>query len=208
MATLSEIKDVISAVNAEQNRRYNQNVGDQIAPTIGSDNRLHAPCDGYVWMDRVFLGGQYLPEDDDYCTKPYSIKIKIALSLVPEIQEFLGGSAGKSWVQNDVSVCYFYAQVSKAEQTALLKILPEGGKKIVLVDEYGAGTSKSWKFSAGRVVANLQRQYGWSYVDFMEIAAPGVYFELKENKKGELKYCSSFDGKMVRYHYIDNTIYC
>lgn len=36
-------------------------MNEDVAPTIGSDGRLHSPHDGYYWDDNVYHGGSYLP---------------------------------------------------------------------------------------------------------------------------------------------------
>ena len=46
------------------------------------------------------------PKDKAFFSKVARIKIKIALSILPEIESFLGGKIGKPWNQNGIEVAW------------------------------------------------------------------------------------------------------
>jgi len=215
--TFETIKSTVESIRAAAAKRMEKMVMDagSIAPTHGKDGRLHAPCDNYVWGDVVYMGGQYLPNNEfDAMFKPeHTIKIKMAVSLLPQFQAlFPNDKAGKSWDQKGVQVAYFYATVSTAEKTALAKILPESGKKLVLVSEYGEGTSKQWKFNIAPYIKRCLDAFGYDWleraVEMVEFEYPGMPTTLETNKKtGKLTLRTPYQGQMVRYEYFDNTIY-
>lgn len=212
MTTLNNIKTAVETVRTSYQKRIEKALIDNFDrhPTYDKDGRAHAPCDNYIWInDQVYLGGQYLPDDSDYVSGAEKLKIKIALSILPEIESFLGGKIGKPWNQNGIEVAYFYAVVSKAEKTAILKILPESGKRVVLATENT--TTKTWKFSTGKFTRRFASIYGFEWHGIFEVMsrefAPGVAFNLIRKKDGKYTFKSDFDGKMVCYEYFDNTIY-
>ncbi|MDD5151454.1 MAG: hypothetical protein PHC28_13430, partial [Flavobacterium sp.] len=158
-------------------------------PTVDSDGRLHAPCDNYTWIDGViYLGGMYLP--DPYLekfdllgqkSKAYTYKIKIAKYLEEMLSNFLPGTVGKSWIENDIEVCYFYALVTRSELKLLTDLIPNvTTKKIVLVSEFGnPDNQKTWKFSSKRI----WRKFIDMNIDDIDFLAPGV--DIRINEKGE-----------------------
>lgn len=213
MTTLAEIKTVVESVRVSYEKRIAKVIteNEDVKPTIDINGRYHAPCDNYLWInEQIYMGGNYLPDDDNYSGRGETIKIKIAVSLEKELDSIIPGKIGKSWNQNGVEMAYFYGSVSKAEKTAILKILPEGGKRVALATENT--TTKTWKFSSGKIYRNIIFKLGRCYeLDVFEYfcsqIAPGVEFDWIRNKKGEFKMVSDFDGKMVCYEYLDNTIY-
>lgn len=201
---IQTIKAAIIELQAKNAERYNKEMFDEIdiGPTVDCHGRLHAPVDNYLWKDGLYyLAGQYMPDPwaekfdmFDYAKGTLTYKVKVVSSLVEELQSFLAGSAGKAWVENNVSVCYFYASVTKSQYKLLSDMIPqESYKKIVLVSEHGnPDNQKTWKFSSKRawnkcVTLNM---------DF-DFIAPGV--ELKFDDK-HVPY-SDFDKKEVRYMY-------
>lgn len=214
MTTLAEIKTVIESVRVSYEKRIAKVITDNqdVKPTIDVNGRYHAPCDNYLWInDETYLGGEFLPNDEEYVGGSEIIKIKIVVSLEKELDSIIPGRIGKSWNQNGVEMAYFYAVISKAEKTALLKILPEGGKRVALATENT--TTKTWKFSSGKFTRRFSNLYGKiaNWYDIFEATsydfAPGVEFKLVTKKDGNMTYKSDFDGKMVCYEYLDNTIY-
>lgn len=213
MTTFADIKTVLKTVRGRYEARIAKAIVDNndLEPTVDSNGRLHAPCDNYFWInEQIYMGGNYLPEDEEYFGRGETIKIKIATKILDQMNSVIHGSLGKSWNQNGVEMAYFYGSVTKAEKTALLKILPEGGKRVVLADENT--TTKTWKFSSGKIYRNavlrLGKFYEMDVLDyFCSQAAPGVEFDWVKNKKGEYKMVSDFDGKMVCYKYFDSAIY-
>ena len=214
MTTLADIKTALKIVHDRYDARIAKAIVDnnQLEPTVDSNGRLHAPCDNYFWInEQIYMGGNYLPEDEEYFGRGETIKIKIATKIFDQMNAVIPGSLGKSWNQNGVEIAYFYGSVTKAEKTALLKILPEGGKRVALADENT--TTKTWKFSTGKFTRRFSNLYG-RITDWYEIFeatsydfAPGVEFKLVTKKDGKMTYKSDFDGKMVCYQYLDNTIY-
>lgn len=213
MITLADVKVTLKTVHDRYDARIAKAIVDNndVEPTVDSNGRLHAPCDNYFWInEQTYLGGQFLPEDENYFGRGETIKFKIAVSLFEKFNALIPGSIGKTWNQNGVEVCYFYGSVTKAEKTALLKILPEGGKRVALATENTK--TKTWKFSSGKISRSIKFKLGYHYeLDVFEYfcsqMAPGVNFDWVKNKKGEYKMVSDFDGKMVCYEYLDNTIY-
>lgn len=217
MTTFAEIKTAIESIRATAAARMAKMVMDagSIEPTHGVDGRLHAPCDNYVWGDNVYMGGQYLPnhEYDAMVLPCHKVKIKIATNMIESFKSlFPNDSTGKSWSQNGTDVCYFYASVSTREKTELNKLLPESGKKLVLVDEYGEGNSKQWKFNIAPFIKRCVDSFKWDWLEraceMVEFEYPGLPINLETNPKtGKLTIKTPYQGKMVRYHYFDNTIY-
>jgi hypothetical protein len=212
MCTLAEIKATVTKVADAYEKRICKAIVDNqnVDPVIDCNGRYHAPCDNYIWInDEVYMGGNYLPDDDNYCGRVETMKLKILVSLFEELNDIIPGSMGKSWIQDGQEIAYFYGLVTKAEKTALLKILPEGGKRVVLADENT--TSKTWKFSTGKFTRRFSSIYGFEWMDIFEALshefAPGVKFEIVK-KKDKYTFKSEFDGKMVCYQYLDNIIKC
>ena len=177
-----------------------------IAPTRGVDDRLHAPCDGYLWYDRIYLGGQYLAIDEDSYSNLASLKIKIVAGLKDQLIELFGnGSTGKVWNRDGVDLCYFYAECARHEYTAIRPLLPKSGKYIVLVSEHGGNGQRTWKFSSAKILASPAYQSGMDWEDL----APGVNLEYEQGRKvkGQLReFFTQFDGQLVRYQYFDDVL--
>lgn len=178
-------------------------------PTLGVDGRLHAPCDNYTWINgEVYLGGQYLPLDEDTKIGTTTYKFKVQTKIVPELSKIISGSIGKSWIQGDAEVAYYYASVSSAEKRVLEQLLPQASKQIVLADENT--TSKTWEFSTKKFIKSYVYKYGfrWTEVfhDFIHMDAPGVDFNMVTKKGGKITFKSDFDGKLVCYAYNDSIL--
>lgn len=214
MTTIAEIKSAVETVRESYNKRIQKAVVDNLdhAPTIDNNGRYHAPTDNYYWInDQYYMAGEFLPNDDEYTGNSQSIRIKIATKILSEIESFLDGSMGKTWVQNNIEVGYFYAQVSSREKTALMKIIPESGKRVVLVSESGNNGNKTWIFKTSKFTRRFASLFGSEWHNIFESMtwdfAPGVEFELMVKKDGKYTYKSKFDNQEVRYDYPDNTIY-
>ena len=201
---IADIKTAVESVRAAYQARLDKAETDNhdLAPTKDRSGRKHAPCDNYIWIDgNVYLGGQFLPEDEEYMGKNYTVKIKIAAALAPVLNEFLPGSIGKTWMEGNVAVGFYYASVAKAEKTALDKILPAQDKQIVLADENT--TAKTWVFNTKKIVKSYVYRFGYQWQemfnDFAHMDAPGVDFQLVTKKDGKITFKSDFDGKTVCY---------
>ena len=208
---------VTNAVESYNTRLLNGSDGN-LPPTIGTDNRLHAPHDGYIWGDKVYLGGQYLPESDEEGTaKVHHINFCANVALLEPLQElFKGGSMGGSWVaKNGTQVAKFYAVVSATERTAIRKVIPTLGKqafekrKIVEVKENEEVSSATWKWSDARTWNKIMDFEGdISLAELMYSAGLTWTYEEGRKIKGQLReWYTGLNGKMVRYEYIDDTIY-
>lgn len=206
MATINEIKEAIEKLLKSNEERYLKELFDDIEmkPTLDSQGRLHAPIDNYLWKDgNIYSGGQYLPDPyamkfdlGEYSKNTLTYKIKVTEEIVPQLKEFLEGSAGKSWEEDSIRVCYFYANVTKSQYNLLEKIIPQvSGKKIVKVSEFGNPDNlKTWKFSVKRAwnkYCSLNAAVDW------EFFYPGVDLGFEKNVP-----VSSFDKCEVRYEYI------
>lgn len=104
MTTIADIKTCVDAVNAAYEARIQCAIVDNHdrKPTIDCSGRQHAPCDNYIWIDgNRYLGGQYLPEDEENTGRSHSLKIKIAKTIEPQLQEIVRGSLGKTWIINE-----------------------------------------------------------------------------------------------------------
>lgn len=109
---------------------------DNKEPTVDSDGRFHAPCDGYTWDDRTYGGGQYLHltmeqiEEINYQREMLGLrpigqssgssfvpqrKIQATPQFAEELKALLGKSAdvscGKTW--SDGETCYVYIKTSR-----------------------------------------------------------------------------------------------
>lgn len=204
MATIADIKTAVESVRAAYQARVCKAIieNQDLAPTEDRSGRKHAPCDNYIWINgQVYLGGQFLPEDEEYSGAGFTVKIKIAAALAPVLNEFLSGSIGKTWMEGDVAVGFYYAAVCAAEKTALDKILPAQEKQIVLADENT--TAKTWVFNTKKIIKSYVYRFGheWKdmFNDFAHMDAPGVDFEMVTNKAGKITFKSDFDGKAVCY---------
>ena len=187
----------------------------EIQPTVDKTGRYHAPVDGYVWINGdTYLGGQYLPVDEDNGKgkATQTKKIKIELDAVPALKEVVEGSHGKSWEENGKQVCYFYAQVEQSLLTLINKQLPDAGsKRIVLVDIHGNPTNqKTWKWSTPRLIAKHAVYGQMPDLDFLDMLMNGLNLCVDDTRKTKAKwghwYARDYDGNMaegkeVRYHY-------
>lgn len=213
------VNNAVDAHNARLQNAYDAKVAlAQREPTIGVDGRLHAPHDGYIWGDAIFAGGQYLPDDEEQgkLGKLTPIKMCVNVSLLTQLQDlFLGGSMGKSWVTNGVEVAYFYTTVSAVELTTIRKVIPTLGlsakeKRIIVeVKENEEVSSTVWKWSDAKAWNKIMNFDGdISLAEMLYSAGLTWNYEQGRKVKSKLKeWYTGLDGKMVRYHYIDDTIY-
>lgn len=222
--TFAILADAVNATLVAQQKRldaiYNANIelhGD-VQPTVDVDGRLHAPYDGYLWGENVYAGGSYLSPDD---TKGknitlFNVKILIDVRLSNDFQALLGGSMGGTWRNNKgVEVGYFYAQVSKAVFTTIKNIVPTMGlsakekRMIVEVKEGEEVSSTVWKWSDARTWNKIM-DADCDILLAEQLYSAGLNWQYEQGRKikGKLKeWFTGMDGKMVRYEYIDDTIY-
>jgi len=217
-----KVKDLITIISshadeqaAKHLRRIKEVISElEIRPTIDSQGRLHAPVDGYQWINRdVYLGGQFLPFDDESqkTSKTYTKKIKIMVDVLPELKQVIDGSNGKSWMENNVEVTYFYATVNMSLLTLLNKHIPDANtKQIVLVESEGnPNHQKTWKWSTPRLIAK-HSSFNEFDVAFVELDMPGLKLCVDSTRKTKAKHGKWFardkndnivEGKEVRYHF-------
>ena len=211
MTTIIDIENAVNDARFRFSKRIKEMVEAQgfnnggREPTQGKDYRLHAPCDGYIWYGRTYLGGQYLALDEDSEYQTRELKIKVRANLKDMLVDIFGnGSIGKTWEKDGKTYCYFYASCSKPEYDAVSKILTIAGKRVVLVSEHGTGGQKTWKFSSAKVLVKSNN----FDLDF-ELFAPGVKLKYEKGrtvKKQLREWYSDFDGQEVRYLYSDGAI--
>lgn len=96
-------------------------------PTIDRFGRMHAPCDGYHWEERIFPAGAYLPLPADVWEYLFEMgvqyknfsgvgicksRVKTTVSGADEITEACSGyaktSKGRVWDDNET--CYLYIE--------------------------------------------------------------------------------------------------
>lgn len=186
----------------------------EISPTIDSQGRLHAPVDGYQWINGdIYLGGQFLPFDEESqkTSKTYTKKIKIMVDVLPELKKVLDGGNGKSWMENNIEVTYFYATVNMSLLTLLNNHLPDTNKKqIVLVESEGnPNNQKTWTWSTPRLIAR-HSSFNDFDMDLVEHEMYGFKLCVDSTRKSKAKYGAWFardkndnivEGKEVRYHF-------
>jgi hypothetical protein len=220
-ATLADaVNSAVDAHNIRLLNAYDAKVAlAQSAPTIGKDNRLHAPHDGYIWGDSIYAGGQYLPEDEeqDKLGKVHNIKMCVNVSLLTPLQDlFHGGSMGKSWVtKNGVEVAYFYTVVSAIERTAIIKVIPTLGlsakeKRIIVeVKEGDVAETTTWKWSDAKAHNKIMKSdCDIELAECLFSAGLQWYYEEGRKVKGKIReWYTGLDGKIVKYSYLDDTIY-
>lgn len=214
MSTIAEIKTTVEKINAEFDKRTKELFDSlDLYPTVDQNGRYHAPCDGYVWINQeVYLGGEYLPFDDEGTKPSHDLKIKIDIRLKDQFDMIFGsGELGKIWIHNNMEIAYYYTKVSTAVYNAVNKLLPVSGRKVVLVSEKGLGNSKTWIFKTSKFTRKCASLWGSNWYELFDAMswefAPGVPFELIRKKDGKFTYKSSFDNQEVRYEYSDNIIY-
>lgn len=134
MTTLLLATQLVEQFVAKKQARIDKakTLNEGIAPTIDKHDRLHAPHDGYVWgeyWNDIYLGGQYLPDPDEYRISETACKVKVLSELKPELIKLfsifsrdndnvvvdLGKEKiptvvefGKEWTQKEGVVCYAY----------------------------------------------------------------------------------------------------
>jgi hypothetical protein len=212
--TIATIISIIAENRAAMEARHEKHVEKHGAPVRDKDGRYHAPHDGYMWGEQTYLGGQYLPEDDDYREPAReTLKIKVLTSALPALE--LYGSAGKSWTDNKGrEVCYCYLNVTNGEQAQIEPQLPASGKRLVSVEAFGNPDNvKTWKHSTPKMMASYDRTYGFGQdiLDFKlaELCVDIRYDETMKtkNKWKAFDYAGNLlDGKPVRYEYLDDLI--
>ena len=217
---VSTLVSLITNFNKEQEEAFASRTRElfsdlEIEPTVDKDGRYHAPVDGYVWINGdTYLGGQYLPFDEDNgkAKATQTKKIKIQLDAVPALKKVVYGSNGKSWEENGKPVCYFYAQVEQSLLTLINKHLPDvGSKQIVLVEIHGNPTNqKTWKWSTPKIIAKHAVYGQMPDLDFLDMVMNGLNLCVDSTRKSKAKwgawYAKDCDGNMaegkeVRYHY-------
>jgi hypothetical protein len=149
--------------------------------------------------------------------KTITAKIAINVALFNDMQSlFTDGSKGKSWfTKNGAEVAYFYTNVSTGVYSAIKSVIPTLGKqsfekrKIVEVQEGEVLETASWKWSDAKAWNKIMKaDCDFSFAEILYSAGLTWYYEQGRKIKGKLKEnYTGLDGKMVRYHYIDDTIY-
>jgi hypothetical protein len=111
-----------------------------LSPTIDRFGRMHAPCDGYEWDDRIFPGGAYLPFPMEFWemlseqagrpigpgsyegkgARKHRIKVTVveANELEVALKDFAVVGKGKTW--DDGVSCYVYIETSRSGLSELV----------------------------------------------------------------------------------------
>jgi hypothetical protein len=209
--------DKLLALAIEHAKNGNKNV----LANVDSKGRIHAPVEGYVWEHndevKIYGKGEFLPYTEDSLKKLISAKIAINVALFNDMKAlFTDGSMGKSWfTKNGTEVAYFYTNVSTGVYSAIKSVIPTLGKqsfekrKIVEVQEGEVVETASWKWSDAKAWNKIMKaDCDFSLAECLYSAGLTWYYEQGRKIKGKLKEnYTGLDGKMVKYFYIDDTIY-
>jgi hypothetical protein len=209
--------DKLLALAIEHAKNGNKNV----IANVDRNGRIHAPVEGYVWEHndevRIYGKGEFLPYTEDSMKKTISANIAINVALFNDMKAlFTDGSMGKSWfTKNGTEVAYFYTNVSTGVYSAIKSVIPTLGKqsfekrKIVEVPVGEVVESATWKWSDAKAYNKIMKaDYDISLAEIKYSAGLTWYYEQGRKIKGKLKEnYTGLDGKMVRYHYTDDTIY-
>ena len=229
--TFATLADAVnSAYVAEQSRydkllalaiEHGKNGNNAVPPNKDSNDRLHAPINGYVWENNgnieIYGQGEFLPYKEDSLKKTISAKIAINVALFNDMQSlFTDGSKGKSWfTKNGVEVAYFYTNVSTGVYSAIKSVIPTLGlesfekRKIIEVQEGDVVDTATWKWSDAKAWNKIMKaDCDIALAEILYSAGLQWYYEQGRKIKGKLKEnYTGLDGKMVRYFYPDDTIY-
>lgn len=132
---------------------------DQMEPTWDANGRGHAPCDNYIFDDRSYAAGQYLHDPDVAGSSTARAKVMVDLTVAKQLIDLLrshGAEAtpGKNWETNGSSFCYVYVEGPGRVVNVLKKMVPEGGRMLVQVQE-GVETGRTWKTTLGKLQSKL-----------------------------------------------------
>ena len=125
--------------------------------------RYHAPCDGYLFDDRVYSAGEFLHDPDIGGSAIIKEKIMVDTEVVDELTELFNeygihASAGKSWNKNGIEFCYLYIEGAKRFVNTVRDAVPESGKTLVEVEE-GVETGTPWDTTAGKLFKKYIDEY-------------------------------------------------
>lgn len=150
-------------------------------PTLDKFGRYHAPHDGYIWGDEagdVYMGGQYLPDEDFDVQPQRKAKIKIHESLkTPEFSELFvqfkksgrdDVSYGKSWAQREGSVCYAYVDglpASLAIAIENLGLIVKDAEVVVNEYLYEDGQQITVVIKTSNSIGGYPTKFGHCYID-------------------------------------------
>jgi len=180
-----------------------------------ADGRLHAPCDGFTWINgEVYAGGQYLPEEDSD-NQLAQMRVKVTIPALEKIKSLLGDSQvsnGKVWDQDGMKMTYAYIKLTQSLKDTLRPLAPVQTKTLVEATEAEIESEKAtWKFTLRGVTHAFNKQ-GESGFDFY-CDDKGLDFGVNIffNKKPDGEYhnprakkslfFSPLAGKMVTYKY-------
>lgn len=161
--TIISFASIEAAVNesAEKARARMMDLVDdgQIEPTWDSNGRAHASCDNYIFDGRSYAGGQYLHDPDIAGSAIVKAKIMVDCAVVDQMialldSNMVSASAGKSWEAEGSVRCYLYVQGPGRIVNLLVRMVPVGGRTLVLAKE-GVEIGKTWKTTLGKLKNKL-----------------------------------------------------
>lgn len=154
----------IESAIAESNKKARARMMDlvdegQVEPTWDSNGRAHAPCDNYIFDGRSYAGGQYLHDPDIAGSAIVKAKIMVNCAVIDQMialleSNMVSASAGKSWEVDGSVRCYLYVQGPGRIVNLLTRMVPAGGRTLVLAKE-GVETGKTWKTTLGKLKSKL-----------------------------------------------------
>lgn len=181
---LNKNVEVLRAIQAQKTRKENFLKDtiermieiNNLPPTISSAG-AHAPVDGYMFEDKEYLAGQFIPysfkEDDDFRVssnnndKIWTAKIKLPVSLLQEVQDFLNElhyeskvELGSKW-NEDVEVAYFYIKTSPAYVNAIQEAALETKKAQIQEQNKHKGVSPEGKQTITATVISIKFEEGY-----------------------------------------------
>ena len=156
--------------NRQQEKKYRL-VDSDVKPTIGKGGRLHAPHNGYEWIDgNVYAGGQWLAESEDSIRG--SRPSKATIEATPEVAAYLEEKAkdldqirvslGKVYEKNGENRQYVYIEGGRALTRAITDLAPSRNKVLMAASDAeakGLTLGKTWKYSYKRHF-NEEMKYG------------------------------------------------
>lgn len=116
-------------------------LNDGVPPTVGSDGRLHAPHDGYVWswcverdgevvaeFEKECLGGEFLPLGEGFCEQTKTntsriayVPLAVAEQLVEGLKSCLHITHGQPFEGRDGQTCHLYVNTKCKDAVSIIE---------------------------------------------------------------------------------------
>jgi hypothetical protein len=215
MASLVSLLSGFNSDNVKRNEKLiiaiaSANQGKQ--PTIDTQGRLHAPCNGYVYNDSVYAAGEYMSDEFNKAGQMATAKVKISVELIEAIKAVWSAvSFGKSWQGNDgITVCYAYFEcLTSAQRDQLTSVLSgtSNTRKMMALEQaesLGLKHGTSWKFSASKYARALA--YDLHACEY-ECQKDGIASDEWSLNEKTYKFECIFKGKEVCFVYPSNKDY-